>query len=115
MKNQKKLALFSFIIFIISTAAASYWYILLHYYREHDLENISTIITQVGLVAGAITTFIFFLINLCIKKIKDKGLRSFLVVILVIFFIVFVYHLTLNMVFYHTDSPQSFIESLMEF
>ncbi len=115
MKNPKRLALFSIIIFIVSTAAASYWYIQLHYYREHDLDNLSTIITQVGLVSGAITTLIFVLISQVVKRIKDKGLRSFLVVILVIFFIVFVYHLTLNMVFYHTDSTQSFIGSLLEF
>lgn len=115
MGKSKKPIIISIIIFVLSVAAASYWYIQLHYYREHDLENLSTIITQVGLVSGAMTTLIFILINLAVKKIKDKGLRAFLVALLIILFIVFVYHLTLNMVFYHTDSQKSFIESLMEF
>lgn len=115
MRKSKKPAIISIIVFVLSVAAASYWYIVLHYYREHDLKNISTIITQVGLVSGAVTTLIFILINLVVKKIKDKGLRAFLVALLVISFIVFVYHLTLNMVFYHTDSPKTFLQSLLEF
>lgn len=115
MGKSRKTVIISIIVFVLSVAAASYWYIQLHYYREHDLKNISTIITQVGLISGAITTLIFVLINQVIKKVKDKGLRAFLVTLLIIIFIVFVYHLTLNIVFYHTDSQQSFIESLMEF
>lgn len=114
MKNNKKLIIISLLIFIFSTIATSYWYILLHYSREHDLENITTIVTQIGLIGGFFTTFIFLLINLCIRKIRNKGFRAFLIIILIIFFIVFVYHLTLNMVFYHTDSPHSFLKSLME-
>lgn len=114
MKNTRKLAIVSIAIFLLSMAAGCYWYILLHYSREHDLKNISKIIMQVGWVTGLVTTIIFLLINWCIRKIKDQGLRTFLVIVLIIFFIVFVYHLTLNMVFYQTDSPYSFIQSLME-
>lgn len=114
MENKRKLIIISLIIFILATIGASYWYISLHYYREHDLKNLTTIVTQVGLVGGFFTTLVFLLINLCRRKIKDKGLRFFLIVILVIIFLVFVYHLTLNMVFYQTGSPHSFLKSLME-
>ncbi|SDQ12681.1 hypothetical protein SAMN05421664_0630 [Chryseobacterium soldanellicola] len=108
MKNRRKLIIISLIIFILATIASTCWYISLHSYGEGDLKNLTTIITQIGLFGGFFTTVLFLLINFC-WKIKDRGLKAFLVAILVILFIVFVYQLTLNMIFYQTDNPHSFI------
>jgi len=109
-----KETLISCIVFAVAAVAATVWYISLHASQGYDLQTITRVFLQIGWVSACITTLFFLLIILCMKKIKDKGLRFFLIFTIVIFFLAFVWQLTLNMVFYQMDAPEPFVKFLFD-
>lgn len=109
-----KLGIISVIIFTVAAIAATLWYISLHSAQDYNVQDITKTFLQVGLISACITTLFFLLIYLSIKNVKDKGFRFFLISIIIIFFLAFVWQLTLNMVFYQMDSPQSFVKYFLE-
>ncbi|WP_312389941.1 hypothetical protein [Chryseobacterium sp.] len=114
MKSKFRLIISSLIIFIVSVIFSVCGYFALHLSQEFSLKNINKIIVEVGLISGIVTTVIYLLITLCIRTVKDNGFRSFLIVVLMVFYLAFVCILTLNMVFYQLDNPNSFVKYFME-
>ena len=108
MKNYYKLISYCFIILIISTLGITYWYVsdhLLSNFSSIHFSSLVDIIIQIGLVGALIPTFSFLIIYFLIKKVKNKGLLSFFVIILIAIIIALVYWFVLCMIFHEFNRP----------
>ncbi|WP_326984681.1 hypothetical protein VUJ46_09175 [Chryseobacterium sp. MYb264] len=114
MKNYSKIILAGFIVFVLATILATGCYFILHLSQEFQFDNLMKILTQVGLLSGTVTLLTYVLLNISLRKIKDTGFRSFVVVALIFFYLAFVGLLILNMIFYQLDNPYPFIKYLIE-
>jgi hypothetical protein len=115
MKNIQKLVLISLLIFVFSTIGMTCLYFLVHRFAAvYNLKYITTVITQVGMIAAIIPSMIFLLIYSLIKILKSKWLLSFLILVLFVFLILVIFQISLVMVFYHLDDTKSFLKSLIE-
>jgi hypothetical protein len=115
MKNIQKLLLISFFIYIISTVAMTCLYFFFHSFATvYSIEYITTVVTQIGMIASILPTITMFLIYYFIKKIKSKLLLSFSIIILVMFLLFTIYWHSLNMMFYQLEDSKPFLKSLIE-
>lgn len=114
MNNTQKLVLVTFSIFIFSTICMSAWYVSLHKHAELNAKNVIKIVTNIGLVGAIIPTILFTLLYYLVKQMTSKLLLTFLILVLFVFLMVSIYHITLVMVFYQLDDSKSFLQSFME-
>ena len=114
MKNIQKLALFNLSVCILSTIVMACWYSLLHKSLELNVQNITKIVIEVGLVSAIFPAIIFISIYYLIKKISNKLLLTFLIFISFVFLMYWIYWISINMIFYDISDSKSFLESLME-
>lgn len=114
MGNKKNLTI-SLFIYVLCVIVVSGWYMILHRYEELiNIESITKIVINIGLIGALVPSIIFSLIYYLLKKVYNKLLLIFLIFILFIILIFSVYWITVNMVFYHLGDAKSFLQSLLE-
>ena len=119
MKTIYKLILNSILIFIISTIGITNWYISDHldynaldhkFYKVSDIQirSLIDIIIQIGFVGGILPLILFLIIYFLKIKIKNTGLFSFLIIVIIAFSLVILYQFVLYAIFHEFNTPIQF-------
>ena len=111
MKSTTQFIVFNILIFILSTAGITYFYIsnhLLSDFSEVKSNSIFDIFLQIGCLGALIPVIFFSLISLSLKKISNKSTFYFVAIILFVLLIITVYQFILYMTFHEFASPIQF-------
>jgi hypothetical protein len=119
MKATYRLILYSVLILIISTIGITYWYISDHLLSDLSssvsIQFILNITIYIGLVGSLIPILSFLILYFLIKKIKNRGVLSLLIIILIVFIIAIRHWFIFCTIFYDPDNPQYFLYGFFGF